>query len=490
LRQFVVVERPDRWPLRREGVEVISARDYLMDPAFAPMKRVRVFNCCRRYGYQSSGYYVSLLAEARGHRPMPSVATLEDLRLQTLLRLVGEDLDDMIQRLLRPLKSDRFDLSIYFGRNMAAGYSRLARSLFNQYPAPFLRASFARTDEWQLTGIRPIATSEIPDVHRDFVLERMRDYFRGTQAAPRPAKSYRYDMAILRDPEEVDSPSDEGAIRRFIKAAEEAGMWAQTIGKEDLGRLAEFDALFIRETTAVDHHTFRFARKAEAEGLVVIDDPSSILKCTNKVYQAELFMKHGIAIPKTVVVDESSAARVLDEIGLPCVIKSPDSSFSRGVHKAETVGELLTFLDELLEGSDLAIVQEFLPSSFDWRVGVLGGKALYTCRYHMARKSWKIIVTGPAGHRRYGKVDTVPLDQAPAKAVDLAVRCARLVGDGLYGVDVKEADGRFYVMEINDNPNVDAGYEDEDLGEELYRSIISWFVTRLEERAGGKGVTP
>ena len=58
---------------------------------------------------------------------------------------------------------------------------------------------------------------------------------------------------------------------------------------------AEFDALFIRETTSVNHHTYRFASRAAAEGLVVIDDPTSIVRCSNKVYQAELFQRHGMS---------------------------------------------------------------------------------------------------------------------------------------------------------------------------------------------------
>ena len=52
--------------------------------------------------------------------------------------------------------------------------------------------------------------------------------------------------------------------------------------KKDYLRLAEYDALFIREDTSLDDHTYRFSKKAEKEGMVVIDDPNSILKCTNK----------------------------------------------------------------------------------------------------------------------------------------------------------------------------------------------------------------
>ena len=71
---LVVVENPKSFPFDIEGAEVVPARAYLTDPKYAEMRRVAVFNVCRRYGYQSLGYYVSLLAAARGHKPLPSVA--------------------------------------------------------------------------------------------------------------------------------------------------------------------------------------------------------------------------------------------------------------------------------------------------------------------------------------------------------------------------------------------------------------------------------
>jgi glutathione synthase/RimK-type ligase-like ATP-grasp enzyme len=63
-----------------------------------------------------------------------------------------------------------------------------------------------------------------------------------------------------------------------------------------------------------------------------------------------------------------------------------------------------------------------------------------------------------------------------------AIRVANLIGDGLYGVDIKELNGRAHVMEINDNPNVDAGIEDQILGDELYMRIMRVFLKRLESR--------
>ncbi len=87
------------------------------------------------------------------------------------------------------------------------------------------------------------------------------------------------------------------------------GLSTELIEKDDFGRLAEFDALFIRETTSVNHHTYRFARRAMAEGLVVVDDPDSILKCTNKVFLAELLERHKIATPRTLIVHRDNLER-------------------------------------------------------------------------------------------------------------------------------------------------------------------------------------
>jgi glutathione synthase/RimK-type ligase-like ATP-grasp enzyme len=66
--------------------------------------------------------------------------------------------------------------------------------------------------------------------------------------------------------------------------------------------------------------------------------------------------------------------------------------------------------------------------------------------------------------------------------VQLAVRVANLIGDGFYGVDIKETSDGLYVIEVNDNPSIDTGYEDRVLKDELYRRIIQEFIRRLEGR--------
>ncbi|HET9233313.1 MAG TPA: RimK family protein [Candidatus Eisenbacteria bacterium] len=476
---LLVVENPKNWKLHIPGTLVVPAREYVSNPRFAEVRRAKVFNFCRAYSYQSLGYYVSLLAAARGHLPLPSVKTLQDLRHNAILRIVSEDLEEQLQRTFSGLQSDRFELSIYFGRNMAKRYNRIAQAIFNHFPAPFLRAEFVRKDDWELGSLRPIATSEIPESHRPFVIEEAQRYF--GRRRERGQARMRYELAILVNPQEIDAPSDGRAIQRFCRAARAEGLAPTLIEKEDFGRLAEFDALFIRETTSVNHHTFRFANGAAAEGLVVIDDPISILRCTNKVYQAELFLRHGIPSPRSMIVHRDNRNHLFDRLGSPCVLKRPDSSFSQGVVMAASQPELEEHLESFLSMSELVVAQEFVPSAFDWRVGVFNRRPLFVCKYFMARGHWQIQESDGAA-RRYGKVETLPLDEAPGEVLVLATKAAGLIGDGLYGVDLKKVNGRVLVMEVNDNPSIDAGVEDAVLRDDLYRAIMRGFVERLEQR--------
>ncbi len=479
---LIVVNEPKQWPLTIPDVDVVAARTYLTDPHYSELRGLKVFNLCRTYRYQSLGYYVSLLAAARGHRPLPSIGTIQDLKSQTIIRHVSDELDELIQSSLAPIQSQRFVLSIYFGHNVAKRHDRLARHLFNLFPAPLLRAYFKRGETWLLQNIDPIPASEIPPEHRDFVVEAAGEYFAGRRRSRPRRAAARYDLAILHNPQEANPPSNEKAIQKFVRAAQTVGFATELIERDDYGRLAEFDALFIRETTSVNHHTYRFARRAEAEGLVVIDDPDSILKCTNKVYLAELLDHHKLPAPRTVIVHRDNIDEVVAELGLPIILKQPDSSFSEGVVKVESGESFLMTTRRLLERSELVVAQEFLPTDFDWRVGVLARQPLYVCKYFMARHHWQIIKRDRSGRTRYGQVDSIPLDQAPEQAVRTAVRAANLIGDGLYGVDVKQVGHRFNVIEINDNPSIEAGDEDSELKDELYLRIMREFLHRVEAR--------
>ncbi|TNF00601.1 MAG: RimK family alpha-L-glutamate ligase, partial [Gammaproteobacteria bacterium] len=172
---------------------------------------------------------------------------------------------------------------------------------------------------------------------------------------------------------------------------------------------------------------------------------------------------------------------VMEEIGFPVVLKIPDGAFSRGVTKAEDEASLRAGLKALFKQSALVLAQEYLYTDYDWRIGVLGGRAIYACKYMMVKGHWQIYQHGDSSIES-GDFETLPTYEVPKNVIQAALNATRLIGNGLYGVDIKQSGNRVAVIEVNDNPSIDAGVEDRFLGGELYTLIMQEFLSRMEEK--------
>ncbi len=477
---IVVVNQISDWSFDIPDVEVVTSRCYLTDSKYSEMRGVRVYNLCKSHRYQGLGYYVSLLAEARGHRVFPSITTVQDIKSQTIMRVISDELDELIQKSFSKLKSNEFFLSVYFGHNVAKQYDNLSRQLYNLFQLPIFKVHFVYNKKWQVQNISAIPLNEMPERHKPYFVEFAKAYFAKKRIYPLKRAKSIYDLAILVNPEEKVPPSNKKAISLFLDASETLGFRSKLITKDDFGRIPEYDALFIRETTSINHHTYRFARRAAAENMVVLDDPESILKCANKVYLAELLKKSKIPTPETMIVHKDNKNLVLDQLGLPCVLKQPDGYFSTGVVKVADEQQLEDELDNFINRSELIIAQEFAPTEFDWRIGILDKKPLFACKYYMAKNHWQIYNWRASKQSFSGSHETLPLKKVPKKVLELALKAASLIGDGFYGVDLKQLqDGRIVVIEVNDNPSVDHGIEDLVLHEKLYFTIMQYFLDHI-----------
>jgi len=489
---ILLVEQQGDWKPGYPNMPVVTARDYLAGGELAAKRDLRVINLCRSYRYLSVGYYCSLLAEARGHKVIPSVRTMQELSSRELYTLATEELDALAQRLLARRKTNAlvptaYELTICFGHCDVKELQSLARRIFETFRCPLLKVEFRLNGTWRIGAIKALPLTSVAPEGEAQLFAAMEVYLSRRWRQPRARLSYRYDLAILYDPDEDLPPSDAKALSRFVKAGKALGVNVELIQRKDYSRLAEYDALFIRETTRIGHHTFRFAKKADSEGLVVIDDPDSILRCTNKVYLAELLAAHRIPRPKTLVLRKENLLDAEAQIGYPVVLKIPEGSFSRGVFKAEDRPGLTRIATKLFKESDLILAQEYLYTPFDWRIGVLGRKPFYACKYLMTRDHWQIVKHEADGGHEEGGFETLALESVPPAVLKTALRAADLIGDGLYGVDLKETPAGPVVIEVNDNPSLDADVEDKILGDQLYSQLIAEFVARLDRRRGGKG---
>jgi len=320
---LIVVDNENQC-LNNDNLISISFEDYLRDYPKNQEPKTRVINLCDTGIYLSKGYYCSLLAEAREHISLPSVKTINELRD---LKREGSAFINL-KRDLEGFKlgAEPQSVMVYFGYAENFALQKVAKKVFTQYPAPILKISFWIENGDLRLRIEDISFSALDEQQSTNFLKRLSEY---TESIWRKGqrKLFRWDMAILVNSQEKVPPSNKEAIARFIKAASKHGINAETVEADKLQYISHYDALFIRETTGIDHYTYRLACRAENSGLVVMDDPTSILRCCNKVYLQDAFSYQNVPCLRTRFLSDQKK-ETLEELeesfGYPLVLKMPE----------------------------------------------------------------------------------------------------------------------------------------------------------------------
>ena len=420
-----------------ENISVIKAITYIEDEFYQNLKNAKVFNLCRSLNYQTVGYYVSLLALARNHSVFPNIISLRDIKNSLIINSIGDELSDQLQAELNGDHNNALVLDCCFGYCNRPEYQSLIKALNLLYDAPLIRYHLVKKDKWYLQKIHIIKLADIEQTLS--MKENARRYFSKKYFINSSLSHYEYDMAILVDYEEAHSPSCRVALNKFKLAAKQLGVYVEFITKRDYTRIPEFDALFIRATTNVNNYTYDFSRYAYAEGLVVIDDPWSILRCSNKLYLYEALKGAGIKMPQTWAVKKSNRREKVNAFQYPIILKQPDSAFSIGVLKANSPGDCMEKLNVLFKHSEIVVAQEYIPTAYDWRIGVLDKKPIFACKYYMAKGHWQIYNWDELCGEPEGDSETLPIELVPQKVLRTAVKAANVMGDGFLRCGLKRS---------------------------------------------------
>jgi glutathione synthase/RimK-type ligase-like ATP-grasp enzyme len=274
---------------------------------------------------------------------------------------------------------------------------------------------------------------------------------------------------------------EESALQNFKLAAKEAGQEFHFLFREDISEIPKYNAVFIRATTDPLYTSYIVSKTAWELGLKVIDDPESIKICGNKIHQYGLFEKYNVPHIPTIFLNKDEfhhkkITDIFDTLGKPVVIKAPYTSFSRYVEKAACETSFRDVAKRYFKKSDVLAVQKFVPTAFDWRIGVLNDEVLYVCKYMIPKGRWK---HGAKLRGKptviWGRTVSMKKQNAAFRLRETALKACRVVGKGLYGVDIKEVDGEYVVVEVNDNPSIYAGYEDL-RDKDLYAKIIAYLT--------------
>ncbi len=285
-------------------------------------------------------------------------------------------------------------------------------------------------------------------------------------------------LGIFVDRKTLSNSEQLNALIRCRDVAESLGHDAHFIFPVDIGKIQKMDALFIRARTDPMNITYVAARTAELHGIPVIDDPASIQICGDKINMYSQLMKKNVALPKTIFLSKreisvEKVTELFDTLGTPLILKEPSTSFSLRVEKVATIEEFFRVARWFIKLSDWIVVQQYVESKYDWRIGVLGGELLYACKYTIPSVTFKIQAS-VNGHIVYCGVESVLPDAVPEHVIQLGIDAAKAIGNGLYGVDIKNNNGDACVIEVNDNPSIESG--EDDCYPEVFTRIVNHLI--------------
>jgi len=284
-------------------------------------------------------------------------------------------------------------------------------------------------------------------------------------------------LGIFVDRKTLSNSEQLNALIRCRDVAEGMGHDVDFIFPVDISRIPGMDAIFIRARTDPMNVTYVAARMASFYGIPVIDDPHSIQICSDKVNMYSHLIKKHVSMPRTIFLSKydvtvEEVTRLFDELGSPLIVKEPSTSFSLRVEKVHDIAEFFRVARRFIRLSDWIVVQQYIESRYDWRVGVIGGQLLYACKYTIPSDTFKIQAS-VNGHLVYCGVESVTPDKVPPHVIRLGIDAANAIGNGLYGVDIKNNNGDAYVIEVNDNPSIESGEDD------CYPHVFEQIVSHL-----------
>ena len=216
---LILLDELKDWEPYYKTNSVLTASEYLKNKDLSESSKL-VINLSNDYSYNSEGYYCSLLGLARGHKIIPSVDIINKLQTGTGVRM-DLNLQKICYQWIQKnnIQDDIWYMNIYLGTCAEKGLEKIARFIFDNYPSPLLRVGFNTRQRNQIESVKSIGLNELSEEEQTQFANALDNFSKKVWRAPRTTKTFRYNLAILYDPEEKFPPSNKRALTKFLDIA-------------------------------------------------------------------------------------------------------------------------------------------------------------------------------------------------------------------------------------------------------------------------------
>lgn len=214
-------------------------------------------------------------------------------------------------------------------------------------------------------------------------------------------------------------------------------------------KLSTFDAIIPRISNGMTRYGCAIVRQFEMQGVWTVSSSIAIARTRDKLRSAQILTKAGIDMPKTLVSrNTADIDDLLDQIGLPVIIKLATGTHGNGVVLAETKKAAKSALQAFYlyneDGTNI-LLQEYIKESAgtDIRAFVVGGKVVASMQRQSLDDDFR------SNLHKGGEGKTIKLTDEEKK---VAIHAAKAMGLHVAGVDLMRSSRGPLVLEVNASP--------------------------------------
>lgn len=214
-------------------------------------------------------------------------------------------------------------------------------------------------------------------------------------------------------------------------------------------KVTGYDAIIPRISNNMTRYGCAIVRQFEMQGVWTASSSIAITRARDKLRAAQILTKAGVDTPKTLVSRNSADIEdLLDQIGLPVIIKLATGTHGNGVVLADTKKAAKSALQAFYlyneDGTNI-LLQEYIEESAgtDIRAFVVGSRVVASMRRQSLDDDFR------SNLHKGGEGTSIKLTDEEKR---LAVSAARAMGLHIAGVDLMRSSRGPLVLEVNASP--------------------------------------
>ncbi|MBR3368710.1 RimK family alpha-L-glutamate ligase [Candidatus Saccharibacteria bacterium] len=214
-------------------------------------------------------------------------------------------------------------------------------------------------------------------------------------------------------------------------------------------KLSGFDAIIPRISNSMTKYGCAIVRQFEMQGIWTASSSIAITRARDKLRSQQILTKAGVDTPKTLVSrNTADIDDLLEQIGLPVIIKLATGTHGNGVVLADTKKAAKSALQAFYlyneDGTNI-LLQEYVKESAgtDIRAFVVGSRVVASMQRQSLDDDFR------SNLHKGGLGTSIKLTDEEKK---LALRAAKAMGLHIAGVDLMRSDKGPVVLEVNASP--------------------------------------